>query len=95
MITRENGIFICYRREDASSAAYIIDRRLRDAFGERAVSVDYRGFKSGNEWRVDTQAILKCAVAVVVIIDNQWLSIGKKRFKDPDDPVRRELELAL
>ena len=44
------------------------------------------------DWRVKTRPVLEQARAVVVIINKEWITIGKTRFRDADDPVRQELE---
>ena len=93
--TPDNAIFICYRRMDSNPAAYNIYQRLLDAFGEQAVFYDHFGFQPGDEWREKTRPLLEQAKAVVVIMHKDWLTIGRQRFADPDDPVRNELELAL
>jgi tetratricopeptide (TPR) repeat protein len=93
--TPENAIFICYRREDSQPAAYNVYDRLKVAFGERSVALDHFYFKGGDEWRQETETLLQQARAVVVVINKDWVTIGKDRLIKPDDPVRRELELAL
>ena len=91
----DNAIFLCYRRDDANPAAYGIYERLKVAFGERGVFLDHYGFRGGEDWRVKTRPVLEQARAVVVIINKEWITIGKTRFRDADDPVRQELELSL
>ena len=91
----DNAIFLCYRRDDANPAAYGIYERLKVAFGERGVFLDHYGFRGGEDWRVKTKPVLEQARAVVVIINKDWITIGKSRFRDADDPVRQELELSL
>src|SRR5438128_8608288 len=93
--TPDNAIFICYRREDSQPAAYNIYERLKVAFGERSIALDHFYFKGGDEWRQETEVLLQQARAVVVVIHKDWVNIGKDRLTKPDDPVRRELELAL
>ena len=91
----DNAIFLCYRRDDSNPAAYGIYERLKVAFGERGVFLDHYGFRGGEDWRVKTKPVLEQARAVVVIINKDWIAIGKTRFRDADDPVRQELELFL
>lgn len=93
-MTPENSIFICYRRDDSNSATYSIADRLKLSFGEKAVFWDHAGFQGGDEWREKSRSIVPSAAAVVVVIHKDWINIGKDRLKDPNDPVRQELQMA-
>ena len=94
-MTAENAIFICYRRADSNPATFGLYERLTAEYGESAVFIDRVDFHAGDEWREKTAPILEAASAVVVVIHKDWVEIGKERLRDRNDPVRRELELAL
>ena len=93
--TADRAIFVCYRRDDANAAAFGIYQRLITAFGQTAIFLDHFDFPAGQVWREETRVVLSRAHAVVVVIHKDWMRIGRQRFAASDDPVRRELELAL
>ncbi len=71
MPTRENAIFICYRRADSQAATHSIWGTLSSTFGQRAVFFDHKDFRVGEDWRRETKPILAAAKAMVVIFDDR------------------------
>jgi hypothetical protein len=93
------GIFISYRRQDASDTAGRLYDRLADRFGDDQIFMDVDTVELGADFaEVIAQAVGTCQV-VLVLIGRQWLTAtgvdGRRRLDDPDDFVRLEVEAAL
>ena len=91
-------IFLSYRRDDVPDAVDRIADRLRDRFGERNVFVDVDAIRAGEKWQDALfQALDECEV-ILVVIGPDWMRPkdgGGFAVDDPDDFVRREIEIAL
>lgn len=90
-------IFISYRRGDAPGHV----GRLSDHFAEQwgwEVFRD-REFPHGVEFRSSVESELASADVVLAVIGDRWATTsepaGHRRIDDPNDCVRRELEVAL
>ena len=95
----EGGVFISYRREEASGIAGRIYDRIADRFGQRRIFMDVDSIEPGLDFtKVITRAVGACDV-LLAVIGLQWLtatdSQGRRRLDDSDDLVRLELEAAL
>jgi TIR domain len=95
----EGGVFISYRREEASGIAGRIYDRIADRFGQRRIFMDVDSIEPGLDFtEVITRAVGACDV-LLAVIGLQWLtatdSQGRRRLDDSDDLVRLELEAAL
>ena len=94
-----SGVFISYRRKGARKTAYRLKDRLKDAFGADKVFVDVEDIDPGLPFdEVISKRISNCSI-VLVVIGRDWLVMqddeGRHRLSDPDDWVRRELEVAM
>lgn len=93
------GIFISYRRADASGHAGRLFDRLAAHFGKDAVFMDVEGIEAGVDF-VDVigEAVGSCAVLLAVMGRN-WLTSaderGRRRLEDPQDFIRLEIGNAL
>ena len=93
------GIFISYRRQEASYAAGWLYDRLSERFGREQIFKDVDSIELGSNF-VDeiTQAVTACEV-ILVLIGPKWASMrgsGKtRRLDDPNDFVRLEVSAAL
>lgn len=87
-------LFICYRREDWTSAGRIYDYMERE-FGAANVFRDFDSIALGEDWtRAIDQRLTSCN-AVIAIVGKAWGSRGGLRqLQQPDDYVRYELALA-
>src|SRR3954470_9884055 len=87
------GVFISYRRQEASWLAAWLYDCLVAHFGEARVFLDIDWIKPGIEFmEVIISAIARSRV-LLVIIGPQWLAAdhaGYRRLDGPDDPVRVE-----
>jgi hypothetical protein len=94
----DRTIFISYRREDARADAGRLYDRL-DARYPGRVFRDVGSIEPGADWRKTINEVLRSAVACVVVIGPQWLTIadanGRRRLDDPDDMLRAEVASAL
>jgi tetratricopeptide (TPR) repeat protein len=94
---RGRGVFISYRRADASGFAGRLHDSLTARFGPDRVFRDIDSIEPGTDFaeRIDS-SLTECG-AFVVVIGKEWVvdSAGRRRLDDPDDWVRRELEAAL
>lgn len=93
------AIFLSYRRADSSGHAGRIADDLNRRLGGRLVFHDVDSISAGADYeRVLKRAIAQARVCLVLIGDTwlaETLSDGSRRLDNPDDPVRREVELAL
>ena len=93
------GIFLSYRREDATPYALLLHSRLRERFPDVHVFMDLDSIEPGRDFaEVIRQAVVSCAV-LVALIGRQWATLtdeqGRRRLDDPDDFLRSEIQAAL
>jgi len=91
-------IFISYRRSDAGGHAGRLVDALSGYYGDRAMFLDHRGIRGGDEFATELDDALSDAEVVLAVIGPDWLDAkkdGKRRLDDPDDWVRREITTAL
>ena len=93
------GIFISYRRSDATKDARAVYERLGREFGARSVFMDIEGLQYGDDFvEALAQQLTDCQV-VLALIGPTWLSatnsLGQRRLDDSADFVRLELATAL
>ena len=96
-VSRE--VFISYRRDDASSEAGRLADAIRNHFGHDSVFVDTSEIRFGAEWPEALRTAVENAAVVIAVIGPEWIlardEFGRRRIDDPDDWVRREIELGL
>jgi hypothetical protein len=92
-------LFINYRRADSQGFAGRIYDRLAKAFGHRNVFMDIETLQPGEKF---VEAIEREGMArnvMLILIGPNWLNpigdVNKTRLEDPEDYVRREIEMAL
>jgi hypothetical protein len=92
-------IYVSFRREDSADVAARLIDVLREHFGAGEVLDDVNRLLPGQTPGKDLDELVGRAGAVVVVIGPRWASIdnskGQQRLGNPNDFVRRELELAL
>jgi hypothetical protein len=97
-VTGPQGVFISYRREQATAHAGRLFDRLADSYGEDAVFMDIDSIGVGLDFaRVLEDAVSSCSV-MLVLIGPGWAGIAGddgRRLEDPDDYVRQEIETGL
>lgn len=93
-----SGIFISYRREDASASAGRIYDHLISRFGRQAVFMDVDGIEPGMDFHeVLNQRVGECDV-LLAVIGPDWLrpdSSGRRRIDSPNDFVQIEIGAGL
>jgi Tol biopolymer transport system component len=92
-------IFISYRRAESHAVTDRIYDHLSAQYGASALFKDVDNIPVGEQFPVViTEAIIQCAV-VLVIIGPHWATItnetGQPRLHDPNDFVRQEVETGL
>ena len=98
-------IFVCYRRvdtEDAADRLGAVFRRHVDRRSGKAVDVfiDLHEIQPGEVWEeVLANRVAECEV-MLVLLGRQWLTLrdertGLRRLDLTDDPVRREIRIAM
>ena len=91
--------FISYRRDDSESEAGRLADTIGDQFGGGSVFFDTLDVPLGDPWPKRLLGELDRAAVVVAVIGPDWILArdewGKRRIDDPDDWVRREIELSL
>lgn len=94
-----SGIFISYRRDDASGQAGRLFDRLKERFSEDHVFMDVTDLKPGQDFVTEIERALEGSDVMLAVIGPQWLdamdSDGRRRLDDPEDFVRREVATAL
>jgi tetratricopeptide (TPR) repeat protein len=93
------GIFLSYRREDATPYARLLKSELTGRFPDAPVFMDLDSIEPGLDFvEVIERAVGSCAV-LVVLIGRQWGTLadegGQRRLDDPEDFVRSEIQTAL
>ncbi|MCR6481761.1 toll/interleukin-1 receptor domain-containing protein [Amycolatopsis sp. OK19-0408] len=92
-------VFLSYRTTDEPFAVAFLDHELTREFGPGAVFFASRSIDLGADWEPAMFAAVTASDAVLVIIGPRWLTAadknGRRRLDDPDDFVRREVELGL
>jgi hypothetical protein len=92
-------VFISYRRDDASSEAGRLADAIRNHFGHDSVFIDTADIRFGEEWPEALSTAVENATLVVSVIGPEWIlardEFGRRRIDDPDDWVRREIELVI
>jgi hypothetical protein len=92
-------IFLSYRRTDSADTTGRLYAALRDRFGSTSVFMDSSCTAWGEDWPTVLEGAVAGADFVVVVIGPGWLVAhdewGRRRIDQPDDWVRRELEVAL
>ena len=86
------GIFICYRRDDASPYAGRLYDHLSARFGAQRVFMDIDTIRPGDDFvQVISDRVAACD-ALIAVIGRRWLG---GRLNDPNDYVRIEIASAL
>lgn len=93
------GIFVSYRRDDSRYAAGRFYDKLVQHFGEHEVFMDVVDIQAGQNFVEELNARLATCSVLVAIVGRHWLKAsdegGAPRLEDPNDFVRREIEIAL
>src|SRR5262245_37354159 len=91
-------IFISYRRGECTPTVGRIVDRLHRVFGRQSIFHDVVSIEGGVNFPQEIQeAVTKCDVLLAVIGPDWFGSTdgAGRRLDDPEDFVRREVELAL
>jgi hypothetical protein len=92
-------IFISYRTSDGVDKATALGRELGKIFGDAAVFLDKDDLRGGSAWRDEIARTLDGKPVLLLLLTPQLLAAvdatGQARIAAADDPVRRELEVAL
>lgn len=92
-------LFISYRRQDCPAAMGRLADRLYAEFGADRVFLDVGDIVPGANFVETLERALAGATVVLVLVGPRWMhgtaGDGGSRLDDPQDFVRREIELAL
>src|SRR5436190_51808 len=92
-------IFISYRIKDSNDLTDRLDADLAREFGRDVVFRDKKRLEGGMTWEQELETNAKTCQVMLVMIGPQWQSAqledGQLRLADPQDWVRREVNLAL
>ena len=91
--------FFSYRRKCSEDLTYRVSDRLIQEFGDKNLVLDIDTFVGGDDFEDQIRKSVSESTAVVVVIDEDWLTLehddGGRRIDDPNDYVRLEIEIAL
>ena len=94
-----SDFFISYRRGPDSFVANTLRKGLADKFGPRSVFLDTDELAAGEQFPTRIENAIAACRAMLVVIGPDWLNVsrdaGARRLDEPDDWVRREIELGL
>lgn len=97
--SKDDRIFINYRRGDAGGFAGRLADSLAGYFGADRIFRDVTDINYGDDFERIIDERIGDSGAVIVLIGDKWLSItnerGDRRLDDPDDYVCREIAGAL
>lgn len=92
-------IFLSYRRSDSGDASLRLYEAIRRRFGAESIYLDTASTAWGEEWPSALEDAIAAADVVIVVIGPGWVTAqgewGRRRIDQPDDWVRREIEIAL
>ncbi|HEV2687606.1 MAG TPA: toll/interleukin-1 receptor domain-containing protein, partial [Bryobacteraceae bacterium] len=93
------GVFISYRREDASAYAGRLYDHVSARFGAERVFMDIDTIRPGDDFvQVISDRVAACD-SLIAVIGKNWLSCrdsnGRRRLDNPNDYVRIEIASAL
>lgn len=88
-------IAISYRRSDSSAIAGRIFDRLSTHYGPESVFMDIDDIPFGADFRTHIQDRLSRADVLVALVGTQWTGASAARIREPQDPVRMEIETAM
>jgi TIR domain len=94
----DTGVFISYRREDASWPARWLADRLTARFGPGVVFQDVESIGPGDDFAAEIEAAVAACSVLLAVMGPRWLGVeegGGRRLDDPDDWVRLEVEAAI
>ncbi|MCB1723041.1 MAG: toll/interleukin-1 receptor domain-containing protein [Chromatiaceae bacterium] len=95
----EHRVFLSYRRADTSGHAGRIGDDLARRFGHAVTFRDIDSIDAGADFVTALERAIGSARVCLVLIGDTWLDVasddGTRRLDEPDDHVRREIELAL
>src|SRR5215211_7044092 len=99
-MTRDTkGIFISYRRGEATAYAGWLAENLSEDFGKQQVFRDIDSIEPGLDFVEAIERAVSSAGVVLVVIGKSWLTVvdaaGRQRLQNSDDYVRREIAPAL
>ena len=92
------GVFISYRRADASWPARWLADQLARQFGEGVVFQDVDSIRPGDDFAAAIEAAVGACSVLLAVIGPQWLAAegdAGRRLDDPQDWVRLEIEAAI
>ncbi len=91
------GVFITYRREDASGFAGRLHESLTKHFGPDRIFRDINSIEVGADFGEAIDGSLGSCAALVVVIGREWLVDlkGRRRLDNPKDWVRLEIAAAI
>ena len=94
-----SGIFISYRRDDATTEARLLFDRLSASLGPDRVFLDAVTLQPGEDFGAAIREKVGFCDALIAVIGKQWINSatpdGRRRLDDPEDWVRTEIASAL
>jgi hypothetical protein len=97
--SRPDAIFVSLRREDEPNFAGRLCDCLLAKLGRRNVFIDVELLSSDNDPDAILRKWLSQCETLIVIIGRRWVTVlgedGRPRIHNPEDYIRREVEMAL
>jgi hypothetical protein len=93
------GIFLCYRRDDAGGYAQLLYRELSSRFRDRHVFMDVDSIQPGSDFTEAITEALEASRVLLALIGPRWKEIsderGMPRLANTQDYVRHEIAAAI
>ena len=93
------GVFLSYRREDATPHALMLKSELSRRIANARVFMDLDSIAAGLDFAEVIRDAIGSSAVLVALIGRQWVTLldddGRRRLDNPDDYVRFEVRTAL
>jgi hypothetical protein len=80
-ISKPNGIFICYRREDSAYPAGWLYDQLAEHFGSDRIFKDVDSIRPGEDFIEQINAAVGSSAVLLAVIGKRWLAATGRKVR--------------